>query len=157
MDANLLSVLEQRIQRMRKQLERNVNTQNKLNERIRVLEANLMAYERTLQTEKRMSGQPVSDEKENKQSGRFSELPANKAYLMCLIEMAKEKFIHEKRIWEKATEGGLLVDDKPISRVYSRLLLQRLVKQGKAIKGEKLGTWKYKTNEMEELKTESNQ
>ncbi len=106
MDADLLSVLEQRIQRMRKQLERNVNAQNKLNERIRVLEANLMAYERTLQTEKRMSRQPVSDEKENKQSRRFSELPANKAYLMCLIEMAKEKFIREKQIWERQQKRG---------------------------------------------------
>ncbi|KKM99236.1 hypothetical protein LCGC14_1149750 [marine sediment metagenome] len=119
--------------------------------------AYVTAYERILQTEKIRLGQPISDEKEPSLTERFSEVPAYKAYLTCLIEMAKGKFIHEKTIWEKASEEGLQVEGKTISRVYSRSLLQRLVKQGKAIKGQKLGTWKYNANGMEEVKTESNQ
>ena len=105
-----------------------------------------MAYERTLLTERKRLGQEVPNDEEMNQTGRFSELPAYKAYLICLEEIAKGKFIHEKQIWEKATEEGLQVDDKPISRIYSRSLLQRLAKQGKAIKGEKVGMGKYKPN-----------
>lgn len=146
MEDNLLTVLIERIQIMKKQLQRNISTRDKLNDKIEKLEIDVMAYERTLLTEKKRLGQEIPNNEEMNQAGRFSELPAHKVYLICLEELAKEKFIHEKQIWEKATEGGLQVDGKPISRIYSRSLLQRLAKQGKAIKGERVGMWKYNNN-----------
>lgn len=155
MENNLLSVLKERIQIMKKQLQRNISIRDKLNDKIERLETDVMAYERTLLTEKKRLGQEIFNNEEMNQTGRFSELPAYKAYLICLEEIAKEKFIHEKQIWEKATEGGLQVENKPISRIYSRSLLQRLVKHRKAIKGEKVGTWKYNTNGVVESKVEA--
>lgn len=145
MENNLLSVLKERIHIMKKQLQRNISTRDRLNNKIEKLETDVMAYERTLLAEKKRLGQELSID-EVGEAGRFSDLPAYKVYLVCLMNMAREGFVHEKQIWETATEGGLHVDDKPISRVYSRRLLQRLAKQGMAIKGEKVGMWKYNPN-----------
>ncbi|MGR3294498.1 MAG: hypothetical protein ACUZ9M_10860 [Candidatus Scalindua sp.] len=154
MDNNLLEVLQERVQSMKKQLQRNISTRDRLNDKIEKLETDVMAYQRTLLTEKALRGQKTTDQEVTIKTGRFSDLPPYKAYLICLEEMAKEVFVSEGQIWKKATEEGLQVDNKPIKRVYSRSVLSRLLKNGKAKRGERLGQWKYNTNGTEESKIE---